>query len=113
MIDLALDFTAKRRGSKTGTWSSYDYRVEHFADMADAKAFLTDLFGKCKTQPIYQDTKTKGTIKTGRIYCYIEDDMTVQVWVSFYDGKYKLPIHPVTGKPYYTTAEAKALREEN
>lgn len=111
MIDLVITETCKLHGSREG-FRVFNEEVQHFADMEDARAYLKERFGKCKTSSIYQDTKSKGTLRVGRVYGFRDMENDMQSWVNFYDGKTKLPIDPRTGKPYYTPEEAAAIKKE-
>jgi len=111
MIDLVITETCKRHGSREN-WSRFNDEVQHFADLEDAREYLKSRYGKCSTHPMYQDTTSKGTLHIGRVYGFREMENDVQSWVSFYDGKTRLPINPKTGAPYYTDEEARKLRDK-
>jgi len=71
-----------------GTWTRWQSYTRHFDTMADAREFLRDEYAHCKKRiPCYQDTRSRGTIQTGYIYCFKirEDGKTYyqQDWVSF------------------------------
>lgn len=92
MLHVHLSYTA-RTPHPASAWTLYHEQTLRFNDMAAVKDFLRRQYLYCKKRvPCYQDTKSRGTIQTGWIYCYKdrEDCKTYyrQDWVSVGNVEY-------------------------
>ncbi len=71
-------------------WAMYHYYEKRFDVMQDARNYLKDEYYYCKTRkPMYVDTRSRGTIQCGWIYCMKvkEEGKThyEQHWVSLFE----------------------------
>lgn len=97
MIQLSITRTAKSIGQRLDPdsiddgYRFFDHETKLFQDMAEAKAYLKETYGNCKTSPMYQDRKDGTTVRSGTIYHFKNADYShapvehwyQQDWVSF------------------------------
>jgi|ERR1044071_5005305 hypothetical protein len=89
MIQMHVSMTA-RTPHPSSEWTIYHEYSKQFPDMASARDYLSDEYYYCKKRkPIYQDTKSRGTVQCGWCYCFkTREEGKVhyeQHWVSFHD----------------------------
>jgi len=87
MILLELSFTNK--GSIQDVYTCTNEQVKEFVDLQEAIEYLETMYYYTKTRRrIYSESKSRGVIHSGYIYCYKERDYGktyyCQDWVSFY-----------------------------
>lgn len=98
MIELHISYTL-RSPHPSSEWTMVHEESKQFADMAEAKKFLKYRYGHGKKRvPVYVDTKSRGTIQCGWIYCYKGErdishgDMRTiyqRDWVHVYEVEYR------------------------
>lgn len=82
-MTLLLEITkTKRFFGRNQEWFKYDVKHERFDTIKDARAWMRETYGNGKRQPIYVDTKSRGTFQTGWIFSSKDDDGYLQDWVS-------------------------------
>ena|SRR3990167_8229911 len=90
MIQIVITQTSKQLGSQE-KYTIFNEETKTFKDMAEAKSYLKETYGNCKTVPMYQDKKDGTTVKSGKIFCFKNADWLhapvehwyQQDWVSF------------------------------
>ena len=97
MIQVHISMTGKGY-HPSSEWRRFADDTRTFPDMATAKAWLKEQYGKCKRVPMFRDT-AEGTKRIGYVYSFRADDIShvpvekwlQQDWVSFYEGKEVAP----------------------
>jgi hypothetical protein len=98
VIELHISYTL-RSPHPSSEWTMVHEENKRFPDMAAAMGFLKQQYGHVKKRrPCYVDTKSRGTIQCGWIYCYKGErdishgDMRTiyqQDWVHVYHADYR------------------------
>lgn len=94
MIQLNITMTGKGY-AKGSRWQQMHHERLDFSDMAEARKYLRDRYGKCKRVPMYADKKSGETIKIGYVYGFRNSDVShypvdkwiQQDWVEFLEVK--------------------------
>lgn len=90
MIRLHITKTSKGYG-KQEKYTCFEETSKVFENMANAKNWLNQEYGKCKKVNLYIDLENGKTIKNGYIYCFKNSDYShypvenwlEQHWISF------------------------------
>lgn len=97
MVRLEITKTGKSYSPRSH-WTVYDKEAHDFETLADAKAWVRENIPKGKRSPIYVDTKSRGTIKTGYVIGFRVNDFRdrhlEQWWLSFAE----IIRHPTEGR---------------
>ena len=91
MIELHITMTGKGYSPKAA-WECFANEVKRFEDIAAAKVWLAEHYGKCRRVPMYCDVKAgpddpgfSRTVRAGTIYCFRNADWShapVEKWMQ-------------------------------
>ena len=88
MIELLISKTCKF--APRDQWQGYDNERKSFPDIAAAKAWISDTYGKSKRMAMYRDRADGGADKCGYVICFRPafrskgDPIYEQHWVEFH-----------------------------